>query len=114
MQQGHASGTSLLITLFCDTVTVHGGEAWLGSLARRLGVYRSGISRRRFACLLSLLFAVVYAALAGFSLPTLRALLMLVILLAGLQLNRRMDLLYCASAALAIRKLRAAQPAEIF
>ena len=30
------AGTSLLITLFCDTVTVHGGEAWLGSLARAL------------------------------------------------------------------------------
>ena len=44
MRQGRISSTSLLITLFCDTVTRHGGEIWLGSLIRLLAPL--GISER--------------------------------------------------------------------
>jgi len=44
MAQGSISSTSLLITLFCDAVTRHGGEIWLGSLIRSLAPL--GISER--------------------------------------------------------------------
>jgi phenylacetic acid degradation operon negative regulatory protein len=44
MEQGNISSTSLLITLFCDAVTRHGGEIWLGSLIRSLAPL--GISER--------------------------------------------------------------------
>ena len=44
MAQGSISSTSLLITLFCDAVTRHGGEIWLGSLIRSLASL--GISER--------------------------------------------------------------------
>ncbi len=36
MEQGAISSTSLLITLFCDVISRHGGEIWLGSLIRSL------------------------------------------------------------------------------
>jgi phenylacetic acid degradation operon negative regulatory protein len=44
MAQGSISSTSLLITLFCDAVTRHGGEIWLGSVIRSLAPL--GISER--------------------------------------------------------------------
>ncbi len=44
MAQGNISSTSLLITLFCDAVTRHGGEIWLGSLIRSLSPL--GVSER--------------------------------------------------------------------
>ncbi len=44
MEQGSISSTSLLITLFCDAVTRHGGEIWLGSLIRSLAPL--GVSER--------------------------------------------------------------------
>ncbi len=44
MAQGNISSTSLLITLFCDAVTRHGGEIWLGSLIQALAPL--GISER--------------------------------------------------------------------
>lgn len=44
MEQGAISSTSLLITLFCDLVTRHGGEIWLGSLIRSLAPL--GVSER--------------------------------------------------------------------
>ncbi len=44
MAQGSISSTSLLITLFCDAVTRHGGEIWLGSLIQALAPL--GVSER--------------------------------------------------------------------
>jgi phenylacetic acid degradation operon negative regulatory protein len=44
MAQGNISSTSLLITLFCDAITRHGSEIWLGSLIRSLEPL--GISER--------------------------------------------------------------------
>ncbi len=32
MQEGNISSTTLVFTLFCDVVTQHGGEIWLGSV----------------------------------------------------------------------------------
>ncbi len=36
MQDGNISSTTLLVTFFCDVVTQHGGEIWLGSIVRAL------------------------------------------------------------------------------
>jgi len=72
----------------------------LGRFAWRLGGYRSGINRGELASLCGLSAALLYAALAGFSLPTLRALLMLAVVLLGMQFRRRIDLLQSLSLAL--------------
>ncbi|MCU7959724.1 MAG: DNA internalization-related competence protein ComEC/Rec2, partial [gamma proteobacterium symbiont of Bathyaustriella thionipta] len=61
---------------------------WLGRFLWRMLLWRSGISRRVFATLIAAVFALLYTALAGFSLPTVRALLMLLIVAAAL-LSRR-------------------------
>ncbi len=37
MQQGNISSTALVFTFFCDVVTQHGGEIWLGSVIYALG-----------------------------------------------------------------------------
>jgi len=44
MQQGNISSTALLFTFFCDVVTQHGGEIWLGSVIKALTPL--GISER--------------------------------------------------------------------
>ncbi|MGD8384597.1 MAG: phenylacetic acid degradation operon negative regulatory protein PaaX [Lysobacterales bacterium] len=44
MQQGNISSTTLLLTFFCDVVTEHGGEIWLGSVINALAPL--GISER--------------------------------------------------------------------
>lgn len=36
MQQGNISSTALVFTFFCDVVTQHGGEIWLGSVIQAL------------------------------------------------------------------------------
>lgn len=36
MQDGNISSTTLLVTFFCDVVTQHGGEIWLGSVVHAL------------------------------------------------------------------------------
>ena len=36
MQEGNISGTTLVLTFFCDVVTQHGGEIWLGSIIHAL------------------------------------------------------------------------------
>ena len=52
------------------------------------------------ASLSALLAAIAYAALAGFSLPTLRALIMLAVVLIGQQLHHKINLLQAISVAL--------------
>lgn len=44
LQQGNISSTTLLLTFFCDVVTEHGGEIWLGSVIHALAPL--GISER--------------------------------------------------------------------
>ena len=36
MQEGNISSTTLVFTFFCDVVTQHGGEIWLGSIVHAL------------------------------------------------------------------------------
>jgi len=74
----------------------------LGGYIWRFGFYRYGLNRRTLASLCALLAAVAYAALAGFSLPTLRALLMFAVVLIALQLKSKINLLQAISLALAL------------
>ena len=73
-----------------------GGYAW------RLGAYRCGMNRRGLASLCALIVAFGYAALAGFSLPTVRALIMLAVVLLGLQLKRKIELSQSLTVALVV------------
>ncbi len=72
---------------------VAGWSLWLGS---RLWRRREGLCQRlpslKAGAWLSLFSAVTYAALAGFSLPTQRALIMLVVVLGSLMLGLRVSL----------------------
>ena len=36
MQEGNISSTAVVFTFFCDVVTQHGGEIWLGSVIQAL------------------------------------------------------------------------------
>lgn len=45
MQEGNISSTPLVFTFFCDVVTQHGGEIWLGSIIRALDPL--GVNERR-------------------------------------------------------------------
>jgi len=100
---GQHSGTAHLLAisgLHIGMVSVMfyllGGYCW------RLGIYRCGLNRRTLASLCALLAAVAYAALAGFSLPTLRALLMFAVVLVALQLKSKINLLQALALALAL------------
>jgi competence protein ComEC len=68
----------------------------------RFLVYRTGINRREMASLCALGGAIAYAAMAGFSLPTLRALIMLAVVLIGQQLHNSINLLQSISLALVV------------
>ena len=68
----------------------------------RFSVYRTGINRREMASLCALGGAIAYAAMAGFSLPTLRALIMLAVVLIGQQLHNKINLLQSISLALVV------------
>ena len=74
----------------------------IGRHAWRLFGYRWGINRRDMASLCALSAAIFYAALAGFSLPTLRALIMLAVVLIGQQLHQKINLLQAISLALIV------------
>ena len=78
--------------------------AWLfymlGRAAWRLGLYRVCGNRQILASLVSMGAAIAYAAMAGFSLPTQRALIMLLVILAALGAKSRVNLLHSASLAL--------------
>ena len=73
-----------------------GGYLW------RFAGYHSGINRREMASLFALGGAIAYAAMAGFSLPTLRALIMLAVVLIGQQLHNSINLLQSISLALVV------------
>lgn len=65
----------------------------LGRVIWRLILHRSGINQNQCSSVFALTAALAYAALAGFSLPTLRALLMLLVLFIVLLLKNRINLL---------------------
>ncbi|MFT5740971.1 MAG: competence protein ComEC [Gammaproteobacteria bacterium] len=65
----------------------------IGRLFWRLALHRSGISRNRVAALFAIGAALAYAALAGFSLPTVRAMIMLLVLLTAQLCGNRINLM---------------------
>ncbi|MDH3388008.1 MAG: DNA internalization-related competence protein ComEC/Rec2 [Gammaproteobacteria bacterium] len=74
----------------------------LGRFCWRFGIHRSAVNRVQAAALLAMLVATAYAALAGFSLPTVRALAMLLILLLALLCKSRINLLQSLSMAVIV------------
>lgn len=88
-----ATGTAHLLAISGLHVGMVAASCYfLGQALWRLGGYRSGINRRGFAALASLLAACLYAALAGFSLPTQRALIMLSVVYLGQCFHHRINL----------------------
>ena len=71
----------------------------LGRYCWRFGVYLTILNRIQTAALMAMIAAIAYAALAGFSLPTVRALIMLLILLFALLFRSRINLLQSLSLA---------------
>ncbi len=65
----------------------------IGRYCWRLGLYRSEWNRSQVAALLAIIAGLSYAALAGFSLPTVRALIMFSVLWFALQARNRINLL---------------------
>jgi competence protein ComEC len=74
----------------------------LGRYCWRLGLYHTGLNRAQTASILAISSALGYAALAGFSLPTVRALTMFSLLLLALLCKSRINLLQSISLALAV------------
>jgi competence protein ComEC len=83
----------------------------LGRGAWRLGLYRVAVSRPYSAALLAVTCACGYAAMAGFSLPTVRALIMLLVLSVALLLKNRVNLLQ--SLAIAVATITLADPRSL-
>ncbi len=73
-----------------------------GRCAWRLGLYRTGLNRSQTASVLAIGAALGYAALAGFSLPTVRALTMFSLLLLALLCKSRINLLQSISLAVGL------------
>ncbi len=74
----------------------------LGRGCWRIGFRPAGLNRLQTASLMAIVAAFVYALLAGFSLPTVRALLMLTIMLTAMLLGNRVNLLQSLSLAVIV------------
>ena len=75
---------------------------FVGRWSWHFGLYRLFFNRRECASTISLLAATAYAALAGFSLPTTRALVMLAVIVIALLLRRSVNLLNSIAIALVL------------
>ncbi len=99
-QQLRASGTAHLLAISGLHVGLVAAIAFfLGRLAWRLPVLQNALNRDQVAALVAFVIAIGYAALAGFTLPTLRALIMLSLVLGSLLLKHRINLLQSISIA---------------
>ena len=74
----------------------------LGRYCWRPGFYYCGLNRLQMAAVMAILAASIYAALAGFSLPTVRALVMLIVMTLALLRGNRINLLQSLALAVAI------------
>ena len=81
---------------------VAGFVYWIAGFGWRRLFYRSGFNRMEFSAAFSLLAAFAYAAMAGFSLPTVRALIMLSVIMLSLLMRKRVNLLNSLSIAVII------------
>ena len=66
---------------------------FIGRLLWQLGCYRLGYNRPLFSAALAIAAALLYAALAGFALPTLRALIMLMVIFLAFNFRTGINLL---------------------
>jgi len=82
-----------------------------GRLLWRLGLYRGSCDRPRLVAMLVILAATGYAAMAGFSLPTLRSLIMLLAILLAMLTKNRVNLLQ--SLAIAVVVITLADPRSL-
>lgn len=97
------SGTAHLLAISGMHIGLVAGMAFaLARIAWRAGWRGGARCRLDGATLWALLAATVYAALAGFGLPTVRALIMLAVLGAAILLRRRIDLLHSLSLAVVV------------
>ncbi|MGD8347879.1 MAG: DNA internalization-related competence protein ComEC/Rec2 [Gammaproteobacteria bacterium] len=83
----------------------------VGRLLWRLGLYRGPLARPRLVALLVMLAATGYAAMAGFSLPTLRSLIMLLAILLSTMTKNRVNLLQ--SLAIAVTVIATGDPRSL-
>ena len=74
----------------------------IGRYGWRLGLRPGGLNRIQMASSMAIVAACGYAALAGFSLPTVRALVMMLVLFAALLLRNRINLLQSLSLAVIV------------
>jgi len=75
---------------------------FLGRRLWSLWFYRQGFNRLEFSASMAIAAAILYAALAGFSIPTVRALVMLGVVFVALLLRRGINLLNSIAAAVVI------------
>jgi len=88
------TGTAHLIAISGLHIGLVAGLFYLlGRFAWQFGLHRLGINRIECSAIIALLAATLYAALAGFSLPTVRALVMLAVIVTALLFRRGVNLL---------------------
>lgn len=107
-----ATGTAHLLAISGLHVGLIAGLCFgIGRVTWRFGFHRSGLSRPEFSAAAALSGALLYAAMAGFSLPTARALIMLIALMLALLARQRLNLLQ--SIALAATVIVIADPRSV-
>ncbi len=88
--------SGLHIGLVAGLFFLMGGYIW------RLVLYRTRLNRLECSAMLAMAAALAYAALAGFSIPTVRALVMLVVVLLALLLRKGVNLLNSIACAISV------------
>ena len=97
------TGTAHLIAISGLHIGLVAGLFYLlGRLGWQLGLHRLRINRIECSAIISLLAATLYATLAGFSLPTVRALVMLAVIVTALLFRRGVNLLNSIAIALSL------------
>ena len=96
-----ATGTAHLLAISGLHVGLIAGMCFgLGRIAWRHGLYRTGRSRLEVALPLAFCGALLYSAMAGFSLPTVRALVMLIVVSIAVLVRQKLNLVQSISLAL--------------
>ena len=75
---------------------------WAGFLFWKIGLWRLRLSRLTVSCGLALTGAILFSAMAGFSLPTVRALIFVVIVFMAWLFRERVNLLQCIAIAVVL------------
>ncbi len=106
------TGTAHLLAISGLHIGLVAGQFYLlGGFLWRRGGFRTRFNRLEFSAVSAVLAAIVYSALAGFSIPTVRALIMLLAVFLSLMLRTKINLLN--SILLAISLILLVDPAAI-